>query len=237
MISAPEHQTGTPAFEVISDGQRIPNFLVEPTGLTGAPAVTILHDWWGLSEQTKNVARRFASMGYVACAPDLYARVGSKVTSDPAEAAQLMAAVSSQAVLRDLNATTRALKRRSTVDPARIGVIGFSMGGTFALTQACHNSDLKAAVVLYGKIPPIDSFKYLVCPLQYHWPEQDPWIPKSEIEILRTGLAQAQRPGEIISYPGCPHGFFNEIRPELYRKDAAERAWQKTLEFFTSHLR
>ncbi|MBI4597844.1 MAG: dienelactone hydrolase family protein, partial [Candidatus Omnitrophica bacterium] len=167
----------------------------------------------------------------------LYARQGSTATTDPAEAAALMGAVSSQWVLRDLNAVAQSLKRRPTVDSHRIGIVGFSMGGTFALTQACHNSDLKAAVMFYGKIPPPESFKYVLCPLLYHWAEQDGWIPARDVEQLRDGLAAAQRPCEIVRYPGCQHGFFNERHPEVYNKDAANRAWQKTLAFLAQHVR
>ena len=223
---------------VISDAVTVNSFLAEPAHVEqAAAAVVILHEWWGLTDHIKDVARRFAAAGYVACVPDLYARQGSAITTDANEASRLMSGLSSQAILRDLNATTHALKQRSTVDPYRIGIIGFCMGGTLALTQACHNSDLKAAVIFYGKIPPIESFRYLLCPVLYHWGEQDGWISRKEVDLLRQGLTQAQRPGEIVTYPGCQHAFFNDARPEVYNKEAADRAWARTLQFLREHLR
>ena len=147
-----------------SDGDPIHGWLVRPDRAEPpAPCVILLHEWWGLADHVKTVAQRFAREGYVALAPDLYSRLGSKVTQDPREATALMNAVSAQAILRDLNAATQYLKAQPFVDPWRIGVVGFSMGGTFALTQATHNSDLKAAVVWYGKVPPIESLDALLC--------------------------------------------------------------------------
>jgi len=238
MSMAPSIPTvGFETIRVVSDGVSISGFLVEPSVAPGtAPILLILHEWWGLNDQIKGVARRFAEAGFVACVPNLYARQGGQATTNPAEASTLMSGVSSQAVLRDLNALTRALKQRPSGDPSRIAVVGFSMGGTLALTQACHNSDLKAAVIFYGKVPPIETFKYLLCPVLYHWAEQDSWIPQKEIELLRQGLTQAQRPGEIVAYPGCQHGFFNSMRPEVYNTEAADRAWRTTLAFLAQHL-
>ena len=224
--------------EILSDRTTIQAFLAEPPAARGvAPAVLILHEWWGLNDHIKDIARRFAGAGYVGLAPDLYSRQGHKVTRDPNEAAKLMDALSSQHVLRDLNAATTYLKQQSFVDPLKIGIVGFCMGGTLALTQATHNSDLKAAVVFYGKVPPIETFDYLLCPVLYHYAEQDGWVTKQEVDRLRQGLAQFGKPGEVVSYPNCQHAFFNDTRLEVYQKDAAEQAWRRSLQFFATHLR
>jgi carboxymethylenebutenolidase len=199
--------------------------------------VVVAHEWWGLTEHIKDVSRRFAQEGYAALAPDLYSRLGSKVAASPPEAASLMESLSSQAALRDLSAALRHLKQQPFVDPQRIGAVGFSMGGTFVLTQATHNSDLKAVVPFYGKVPPVESLARLLCPVLYHYAAQDGWVTKQEADRLREGLVQHGKPGEVVVYPNAPHAFFNDTRPEAYRKEDAEAAWRRTIRFLRAHAR
>ena len=229
-------------------GATIAAFLARPASAQPRPAVVIVHEWWGLNDHIKDIAQRFAREGYVALAPDLYSRMpapatagggpgGNKVAKDAQEAAKLMESLQSQIVLRDLNAAvTRYLKTQPFVDPLKIGVVGFCMGGTFALMMAAHNSDVKAAVPFYGQVPPTDSLKYLVAPVLYIHGGQDTWITKREADRLQQGLQQYGRPGEVKSYPACGHAFFNDTRPDVYRPNEAKDAWQRTLAFLTAHL-
>ena len=233
--------TATLATETIQftgDGAAVPAYLARPSAAPawGLPTVVILHEWWGLTDHIKDVARRLAAEGFAALAPDLYARQGSQVTADPNEASSLMSALSGQQILRDLNAATTYLKTRPFVGAWRIGIVGFCMGGTLALNQAGHNSDLKAAVVFYGKVPPIETFDYLLCPVLYHYAEQDGWVTKQEADRMRQGLQLFGKPGEVVTY-SCQHAFFNDTRPEVYSAEHAAQAWQKTLQFFAQHLR
>ena len=222
----------------MSDGTAIRGFLARPLGIPsrGSPAVVILHEWWGLNDHMKDIARQFAIKGYVALVPDLYSRIGAAVTKDGAEAAKLMDSLSSQAVLRDLNAATTFLKTQPFVDPLRLGVVGFCMGGTFALTQAGHNSDLKAAVAFYGKVPPVETLDYLLCPVLYHYGAKDGWVTKQEVDRLAQGLRQFGKPGTVHVYPEAGHAFFNDTRPDAYRPDEAKLAWERTLQFFRQYL-
>jgi carboxymethylenebutenolidase len=218
-----------------SDGAAISGALVRPQEDGMRPTLLLLHEWWGLTDRVKELARKFAAEGYVVLAPDLYSRQGSKVTQDPAEAAALMNAVSSQRILRDLNAGVAYLKSLPFVDPLKIGVVGFSMGGTFALTQVGHNSDLKAAVVFYGKIPPDETFRYLLSPIQYHEAKKDAWVTRQEVERLRQGMAKHGKTGEIHVYPEADHGFFNEAQPE-HRPADSKLAWERALAFLARHV-
>ena len=220
-----------------SDGAFIPAFLAKPLNASAqAPAIIVLHEWWGLTDHIKDVSRRLSAEGYVTLAPDLYARQGSKVTSDPSEASTLMTSVSSQAVVRDLNRGIRWLKEQPFVDPLAIGVIGFSMGGTFALTIAAHNSDLKAAVAFYGKVPPVETFRYLLCPVLYHYPAKDGWITPQEVELLKQGSANYGKPIEVCVYPEATNAFFNDSRQAVYRAQDARAAWERTLAFLRRSL-
>jgi carboxymethylenebutenolidase len=221
-----------------SDGFTIQGFLARPnTADKPLPAILIIHEWWGLTEHIKDIAKRFAKEGFVALAPELYSRQGYLPTTDAAEAAKRMSALSSQALLRDLNAAAAFLKQQQFVLPYGLGVVGFCMGGTYALTQACHNSDLKAAVVFYGKVPPIETFRYLLCPVLYHYGAQDDWVTKQEVDTLKDGLAKTGKPGEVKNYPNAGHAFFNDTRPQAYRADEARQAWQTTLTFFRRYVR
>ncbi len=220
-----------------SDRFSISAFLARPSHRAPAAAVLVLHEWWGLSDHIMDVVRRFARDGYVAMAPDLYSRLGYKVTSDPAEAAKLMESLSSQAALRDLNAATQYLKEQLFVDPLLIGAVGFSMGGSLTLTMAEHNSELKAAVIFYGKIPPIETLDYLLCPVLYHYGAKDGWVTEQEVDRLKEGLEKYGKPGALCSYPEAGHAFFNDTRPDVYRADDAKQAWAGTLQFLAEYLR
>ena len=214
----------------------IRGFLVRPDAGRPKPAVLIIHEWWGLNDHIKEIAQRFAAEGYVALAVDLYSRMGSPVTKDATEAAKLMERLQSQSALKDLNAATRYLTSQPFTDPSKIAVVGFCMGGTFALTLATHNSDIRASVPFYGQVPPIDSFKYLLCPVLYIYGGQDTWITKQDVARLQQGLKDYRKPGEVLIYQDCPHAFFNDTRPDVYRPQHAKDAWQRTLRFLEQHL-
>ena len=147
-----------------------------------------------------------------------------------------METLPSQAALRDLNAATTYLKMKPFVDPLRIGAVGFCMGGTIALTMATHNSDLKAAVPFYGKVPPIETLDYLLCPILYHYGAKDGWVTKQEVERLQEGLRKFGKPGTVHIYPDAGHAFFNDTRADAYHAQSASLAWQRTLAFLAANL-
>jgi carboxymethylenebutenolidase len=236
MISAADVQTETVQFP--SDNFTIKAFLARPAAAKSqAPAVIVVQEWWGLNDHIKDIAQRLAREGFVALAPDLYSRLGYKVATDANEAARLMESLSSQAALRDLNAATKFLQQQPGVDPQRIGVVGFCMGGTFALMMATNNSTIKASVPFYGKVPPIETLNYLLCPVLYHYGAKDGWVTKQEVDRLKEGLAKYGKPGEVHTYPDAGYAFFNDTRPDAYSAQDAKRAWERTLQFFRQHLR
>jgi carboxymethylenebutenolidase len=237
-LAAESQRIAEETVQFASDGFTIRACVARPTDRPGRlPAVVILHEWWGLNEHVVDVARRFAGAGYVGAALDLYSRQGCKVTGAPEAAAALMNALSSQAALRDINALGRHLKAQPFVDPQRLGLIGFSMGGTLALTMATHNSDFRAVVVFYGKVPPIESLDSLLAPVQFHYAGRDGWVTRQEAERLQQAFAQFGKPGEVIMYPEADHAFFNDTRPEVSRREDAAHAWRRTLQFFAAHVR
>src|SRR4029079_19512422 len=105
-----------------------------PDGGGNGAAVVVVHEWCGLNEHTKDIARRYADEGFVALAPDLYE---GKVTKDPKEASTLMQHLAPEKRVETLNAAVERLGSVEGVDAGRIGVTGFCMGGSFALLLAC----------------------------------------------------------------------------------------------------
>lgn len=226
----------TERVQFAGDRITLTGYLARPTIAQPCHAVVVLHEWWGLSDHITRLCDRLAHEGFVALAPNLYDRQGGEVTADPARAAKLMEGVSSQLALRDLNRAISFLKAQPFVDPYAIGLAGLSMGGSLALTMAGHNSDLKAVAVFYGKVPPVETFKYFVCPIQFHHAKQDDWVTTREVETLQNGLAQHGKPAEIFMYD-APHAFFNESRPAEYRPGEAAKAWERMLAFLARHVK
>ena len=219
------------------EGGTIRAFLVSKGVKETSPAIIVVQEWWGLNDHVKDIARRIAKEGYVAIAPDLYSRLGHVVTTNANEAGQLMNRLKQEDGLKDLTATVTYLKSAPGVDAGRIGVIGFCMGGSYTLMLPCVNADIKASVPFYGQVPNPDSpIQNLVCPILYIYGEDDGWITRADVQRLAGALKKYGKAGEIKTYPGAPHAFFNDTRKEVYRPAEAADAWGRALAFFRQHL-
>lgn len=220
-----------------SEGITMHAYLAVPEGSGPKPAIIVVQEWWGLNDHIKDVARRYAKEGYVAIAPDMYTRIGHKITTDANEAAKLMGMVTMEDGLKDLNATVAYLKTRPDVDGGRIGVTGFCRGGSYTLMLACVNRDIKAAVPFYGEVPNPDApLQNLTCPVLYIYGEDDGWITKADVQRLGAGFKKYNKPGEVKTYPGCPHAFFNDTRKDVYKESEARDAWNRATSLFKTHL-
>ncbi len=220
-----------------SEGVTVRAYMVQPQAKGPRPALIVVQEWWGLNDHMKDVARRYAREGYLAIAPDLYSRLGNKITADPNEAGKLMNTLKQEDGLKDLNATVKYLKTVPGVDAAKIGVTGFCMGGSYALMLPCVNREIKAAVPFYGQVPSPDTpLQNLACPVLYIYGEDDGWITKADVQRLAAALKKYNKPGEIKTYPGAPHAFFNDTRKDVYKPAEAKDAWTRALAFFKQHL-
>jgi carboxymethylenebutenolidase len=207
-----------------------------PEGEGTFPGVLVIQEWWGLVPHIKEVADRFAREGYVALAPDLY---HGKATSEPDEAGKLMMSLQREQAGKDLNGAVNFLLGHERVAGSKVGVVGFCMGGGLALYEACHYPDkIGACVDFYGVLmgEPAD-LKSLQAPLLGLFAEKDGYMGPAQVRQLEEQLKSLGKQAEFHIYPGADHAFFNDTRPEVYDKDAADDAWRRTLAFFGQHLK
>lgn len=221
------------------DGVTVRAYLVSRQSKAKRPAIIVVQEWWGLNEHIQDIARRYAQEDYIAIVPDLYSRLGNKVVPNnkPDEAGKLMGALKLEDGLKDLQATVAYLRTLPDVDASRIGVTGFCMGGTYALMLPCVSREIKAAVPFYGQVPSPDlPIQNLACPILYIYGEDDGWITKTDVQRLANALKKYNKAGEIKTYPGAPHAFFNDTRKDVYKPAEAKDAWARALAFFRQHL-
>jgi carboxymethylenebutenolidase len=229
-----QHDMHTAMVDYQSESATIVAFMARPSGTGPYPAILVLQEWWGLNAHIKDIAMRLAHEGYVALAPDLYSRQGNKVTTDPNEAGSLMGSLKDDVALKDLLAAVDYAKAQPQVNPAKVGVIGFCMGGTYALLSAEHISDIKASAPFYGQIV---YDRPGGCPLLYIFGDADGWITNDHVDRLEAALRQHGKNGQVLRYKGAPHAFFNDTRADSFRPAEARDAWDHTLQFFAQHLK
>src|SRR4029453_17834688 len=149
----------------------------------------------------------------------------------------LMGKLEESLALQDINSCCEFLNTREFIKRNIHGVVGFGMGGTLAMRFACQRKRLKGAVSYYGRmIQPESAIKDILCPVLYHYAEQDPWVSAQDIERLRHAAQEQKKTLDIRTYPNAPHAFGNESRPESYREEAANEAWTATALFLKQHL-
>jgi carboxymethylenebutenolidase len=208
-------------------------YLATPDENGNGRAVVVVHEWWGLNEHTRDIANRYANEGFVAFAPDLYDGI---VTKDAQEASKLMHGLDQEHGIAILDAAVDQLARIEGVDPERIGVTGFCMGGSFALLLACRNRKIKAAAPFYGDIPSDEEIARLTAPVLVVGASKDNWITVDKMEGLRESLERHGKEGEVKIYEGADHAFFNDTRPEVHDPEAAADAWRRVIAFFEEKL-
>jgi carboxymethylenebutenolidase len=209
---------------VSTDGSPLRGFLDDSAG-GGAPALIVIHEWWGLNEQVRGVARRLAADGFCAFAVDLF---GGTVAKDAEEARALMQALDTKRALADLHAAVKALAARSS---GRVGVLGFCMGGAYALATAAHNPEVKAAVAFYGiPSPQLADVSRIAGQVLGHYASRDTHVSPERVDALEKTLAKAGVQATLYRYE-ADHAFANEKRPEVYAPEAAALAWSRTLAF------
>ena len=228
----------------VKDGQ-MPAYRAMPAGGKNLPVVLVVQEIFGVHEHIKDICRRFAKEGYLAIAPELYARQGD--ASKYADVAELVKEVVSKVpddqVMSDLDASAAwAAKNGGNAD--KMAVTGFCWGGRIVWMYAAHNPRLKAGAAWYGGLVragspltpthPIDIVPTLKVPVLGLYGGADAGIPNDTVEKMRDALKKAGSPSEIVLYADTPHGFHADYRPS-YRPGEANDAWKRLLVWFRKY--
>jgi carboxymethylenebutenolidase len=226
-----------------ADGE-IPAYRAMPASTGRFPVVLVVQEIFGVHEHIKDVCRRLAKVGYMAIAPELYARQGDVSRLSIDEIRPIVAKVPDRQVMSDLDAAVAYARESGRGDVNRLAITGFCWGGRITWLYAAHNPQVKAAVAWYGRLVgqasemtpkhPVDLAAELKAPVLGLYGGADQGIPVDTVEQMRAACKAAGKTCEIIVYPGAPHAFHADYRPS-YRAEPAKDGWQRLLAWFKQH--
>ncbi len=238
-------KTGEISYEVNSF--KVPAFFAMPAGKTNCPVVLVVHEVFGVHEYIADTCRRFAQAGYLAVAPELFARQGDPLQYG--ELAKLLAEVVDKTpdaqVMADLDGAVKWAGANGG-DAAKVAVTGFCWGGRITWLYAAH-APVKAGVAWYGRLVgaataltpkhPVDLAGTLRGPVLGLYGEKDGGIPLETVEKMKTALAagnDAAKASQFVVYPDAPHAFHADYRPS-FRKEAAEDGFKRCVDWFKAN--
>lgn len=212
----------------------VPGYLAKPTVGEFYPGVVLIQEWWGLVPHIKDVANRFARQGFVTLAPDLY---HGREASEPDEARKLAMELDRERAVGEIAAAVRYLQRWETPEPRSVGIVGWCMGGSLAVSTAAVCQEVGATVTFYGMPRDLEQLPAIKSPLLGLYAGHDHGITLEAVDELQRRLERDGTPHEIHIYQEAQHAFFNDARPHIYDPQAAEDAWGRTLAWFRRYLR
>jgi carboxymethylenebutenolidase len=212
-----------------------PHYIAIPKSGSGR-GVLVLHSWWGLNPFFKGLCDRFSDNGFVALAPDLY---GGKVASTVEAAKALRAkatATRREPAYKMLTAAINHLSRHEAVTTTQVAIVGFSMGGHWALWLA-QRSELPIAATVIFYAARNGDFTRSGSRFLFHFAENDEWVSAASKSKLRKSLEAAGRYARYCDYPGTQHWFFESNLRDAFHREAAASAWKRTIAFLDEELR
>jgi carboxymethylenebutenolidase len=196
--------------------------------------VIVIQEYWGLVGHIRNVADRFAQADFTTLAPDFYK---GQATTEPDEAGSMMMALNIGEAEKILNGAVDALLEHPQTSGDKVGVVGFCMGGQLALYAATINPKIGAAIDFYGIHPNVKpKLENLSAPLLGIFAENDEYASPESVENLSRDLKALGKSHEFHTYPATQHAFFNDDRPEVFDKVAAEDAFKRAVAFLRANL-
>ena len=233
------------------EGATVPFYYAMPEGKKNLPVILVIQEIFGVHAHIADVCRRFAHAGYLAIAPELYARQGdpSTYTDIPKLQADIVSKVPDAQVMGDLDAAV-AWAGANGGNAKRLGITGFCWGGRITWLYAAHNKAVKAGVAWYGRLVgtaspltpkhPVQLAAELKAPVLGLYGGQDGGIPLTTVNEMKEALAAAGAQGnqaaagsEFVVFRDAPHAFHADYRPS-YRKEAAQEGWVRALTWFNA---
>jgi carboxymethylenebutenolidase len=233
-------------FDIEVKGKKVPVYRAQPEGKTNLPVILVVSEIFGVHEHIADVARRFAKLGYLALAPDLFVRQGNPAAY-PAIAdvmKEVISKVPDEQVMGDLDACLAWAKNNGgNVD--KVGITGFCWGGRITWLYAAHNPKVKAGVAWYGRLVgdkseltpehPVDIAPTLKVPVLGLYGAKDQGIPLDSVEKMKAELAKGNSNSEFVIFQNSGHAFHADYRPSYVEADAKE-GWSKCTAWFKKHL-
>jgi len=215
-----------------TNGVTTDGYLATPVSGRG-PGLLVIQEWWGLVGHIKSVCDRFAAEGFTALAPDMY---HGKTADEPDGAGKLFMALNIGQAEKDLKGAATHLTQHSST--AKLGAVGFCMGGQLALFAATLNPSIGATVNFYGVHPNVKpDYSKLSGPMLGIFAEKDGFVTPETARQVDAEIKKAGKQSEIHIYPNVDHAFFNDENKAAYNKAAADDAWRRTLAFFRTNLK
>ncbi len=219
-----------------SNGGTAHGYLALPESGSG-PGVIVIQEWWGLTDHIADVCDRLAREGFVALAPDLY---GGKVAHDGDEAGKMMSELPEAQAAQDLAGAVDFLLAHEAVTSAKVGAVGFCMGGGFVLLLANTQGDkIGAAVPFYGVGPAAQQadFSTLTAAVQGHYGEKDDFYPVDQARAQEEKIRRESGAAVEFFYYDAAHAFHNDENPfGSYDAEKAALAWSRAVAFLRSEL-
>jgi carboxymethylenebutenolidase len=227
---------------LMADGKMVPAYRARPSGGGRFPIVLVVQEIFGVHEHIKDLCRRLAKSGYMAVATEMFARQGdvSKIENIQEIIDKVVSKVPDSQVMSDLDSTA-AWAAKNGGSNTRLAITGFCWGGRIVWMYAAHNPKLDAGAAWYGRLEgdrnamtpknPLDYAGALKAPVIGFYGGKDTGIPLESIERMRGSLTVVDDSSRIIVYPEAQHGFNADYRTS-YKKDDAQDAWQKMLDWF-----
>ena len=225
---------GTEVTYYSQDNKGVKGYLAVPEGRGKKPAIILIHEWWGLNDEIRDKARKYAKDGYIALAVDLY---NGESTTKPEDARRLAGSVgkNQENAFANLRAALAYLKKHKNVDKNRLASVGWCFGGGWSYQVAKNDLGTRASVIYYGRFNPADDLSQMRAKILGHFAEKDRGIKVDDVRQFQASLKTQSGDHEIFIYPNTGHGFTNS-NSAVYDAAATSQAYDRTLEFLKKHL-
>jgi len=209
-------------------------YIARPKAEKKYATVIVIHENRGLNAHIEDVARRAATAGYLAIAPNALAALG-KTFANEDEARAAFRDLKPEDNLKNFIGAFDYVKTRKDCN-GKIGCVGFCWGGGMSNSLAVSVPDLKAAVAFYGRQPAATDVPKIKAAVQLHYGSLDEGV-NAGIPAYEEALKANKIDYELYMYEGAQHAFHNDTSPARYNEEAAKKAWKRTLEFYEKHLK